>query len=66
MRAYFRDGVLPPEGTVCEVETSIFGDKGVDQLLSDGMELVDEDRDLLRASYELSQAQIVPFMGLRW
>ncbi|TCD60878.1 hypothetical protein EIP91_009369 [Steccherinum ochraceum] len=56
VRAYFQNGTLPEEGTVCGTESSIFGD-GVS-----AAGLVGEGLALLRASYELQQKSYVPFL----
>lgn len=56
VRAYFQNGTLPEEGTVCGTESSIFGD-GVS-----AAGLVGEDLELLRASHELQQKSYVPFL----
>ena len=43
VRAYFVNGTLPEEGTVCEVDSSIFGEKRVDleALSAEDRELID-------------------------
>jgi len=58
VRAYFRDGTLPNEGTVCEVESSIFDDeKGLDLR---GMSV--EDQELLKASRGMQENYFVPIL----
>lgn len=48
-------GILPEKGTICQTESSVFGN---------ALDLVDtfstEDRVLLQAAEELRQMQIVP------
>jgi len=58
VRAYFQNGTLPKEGTICDVESRIF-----DGELSVAVAGLDrEDRELLRASYELQQNYFVPVL----
>ncbi|TCD60883.1 hypothetical protein EIP91_009374 [Steccherinum ochraceum] len=54
IRAYFQNGTLPKEGTVCEIESSIFAD----ELSVTGLE--DPDWELMRASHELQQSYFIP------
>jgi len=58
IRAYFQNGTLPEKGTVCEVESSIFGDA------LDMSSLNAEDRELVEASQILQQANFVPVLPL--
>jgi len=62
IRAYFKNGTLPEEGTVCETESKIFGSNN----LLDNIDDVDksvmsaEDFALLEASYILQRNYFVP------
>jgi len=51
VREYFRAGTLPPNGTVCEVESSVFGN----DLSVDVQTLNVQDRELLMASRGMQQ-----------
>ncbi|KIJ41487.1 hypothetical protein M422DRAFT_229571 [Sphaerobolus stellatus SS14] len=54
IRNYFRDGSLPPEGTVCEVEDQLFGPK---KDLVTGLSL--EDQEIVEAARAISaEAQV--------
>ncbi|TCD64930.1 hypothetical protein EIP91_003427 [Steccherinum ochraceum] len=54
IRAYFQNGTLPEEGTVCDIQSTIFGDEvGVSGLAN-------PDWELLRAARELQQNYFVP------
>ncbi|KAH8114404.1 TAP-like protein-domain-containing protein [Phellopilus nigrolimitatus] len=56
IRAYFRNGTLPEKGTVCDVESSIFGN----DLSLNVHSLSVEDQQLLRASRSLESNYFVP------
>ena len=62
VRAYFQDGTLPEEGTVCEVESTIFGSGKTGKLALEGMKLNEEDWKLIQASYQLQQNYFVPIL----
>ena len=55
IREYFNDGTLPPEGTVCETESTIFGNDTVSDIMHT---LSAEDQILLRASKNLEEMSI--------
>ncbi|THH27977.1 hypothetical protein EUX98_g6208 [Antrodiella citrinella] len=57
VRAYFQNGTLPEDGTVCAVESRMF-----DEQLSISGTLSAEDRKLLQASHELQQNYVVTFL----
>ncbi|THH28198.1 hypothetical protein EUX98_g5998 [Antrodiella citrinella] len=58
IRAYFRNGTLPQEGAVCDVQSSIFDDK----LSLAGNALSVQDWELLQASRGLQQSYFVPII----
>jgi len=59
IRAYFQNGTLPEEGTVCETESKIFGSSNLlDDIDKSAMSA--EDFALLEASYALQQNYFVP------
>ena len=50
IRRYFREGVLPPAGTVCEIEDKLYGTPK-----QEFHALTAEDQDVLDATRLLSQ-----------
>ncbi|EJD44688.1 hypothetical protein AURDEDRAFT_103901 [Auricularia subglabra TFB-10046 SS5] len=62
IRAYFREGTLPPPGTVCEVEGDVFPPD--EQKEDDVSVLQEEDRRVRDVARELSAAFEVPHFGL--
>jgi len=58
VRAYFRNGTMPDPGTVCEVESSIFGES----VPSDFASLGEEDIELLNASKQLQMDYFIPVL----
>lgn len=60
IRSYFRDGVLPKPGTVCEIETKIFGNNA--SSLADS--LSGEEQALVENWRQLSESFSVPHFGL--
>ncbi|KAF8577644.1 hypothetical protein K439DRAFT_1418020 [Ramaria rubella] len=48
IRRYFREGIVPPEGTVCEIENKLFGNKSEadEVLIMEDQELLDITRKL--------------------
>ncbi|KAH8079799.1 TAP-like protein-domain-containing protein [Cristinia sonorae] len=58
IRAYFQNGTLPDKGTVCDVQSQMFGE----ELSVSGMELEAGDWQLLRASHQLQQDYFVPII----
>jgi len=64
IRAYFQNGTLPEEGTVCETESKIFGSSNLlDDI--DKSAISAEDFALLEASYALQQNYFVPVHTLQ-
>jgi hypothetical protein len=59
IRDYFRNGTLPPKDTICQVDTPMFHN-GTEF----AMHLLEEDRELSRATRELSERFEVPLFGL--
>ena len=59
IREYFREGKLPEKGTVCSVQSSIFNKE---QATMTGVELSQEDVELLRASEMLGEEYFVPIL----
>lgn len=61
VRAYFQNGTLPEEGTVCEVDSMIFGS---DNLLEsiDTSTMSTADVVLLEASYALQRNYFIPIL----
>ena len=55
IRNYFQDGTLPKKGTVCETESSIFGNA-----MDSAKSLSSEDFALLQAAEGLRNLNIVP------
>ncbi|KAI5119053.1 hypothetical protein M0805_005919 [Coniferiporia weirii] len=63
VRNYFIDGALPEKGTVCQVESSIFGtSQGLDARTVEALSA--EDRALLEASRALQESYFVPMAGM--
>ncbi|KAI5119054.1 hypothetical protein M0805_005920 [Coniferiporia weirii] len=63
VRGYLIDGILPAEGTVCQVESSIFGtSQGLDSRTAETLSA--EDRALLEASRALQESYFVPMAGM--
>jgi len=63
IRAYFQNGTLPEEGTVCKTESKIFGSNNLlDDI--DKSDMTTEDFALLEASYALQQNYFVPIHTL--
>lgn len=60
VRAYFRDGALPPPGTVCEVDQTVFPADDVKRIRA----LPEDSQQLLSATKELSAKFKVPAIGL--
>ncbi|THH30474.1 hypothetical protein EUX98_g3728 [Antrodiella citrinella] len=58
IRAYFQHGTLPQEGTVCDVQSSIFDNKF--SLAADALSV--NDWELLQASRGLQQSYFVPII----
>lgn len=58
IRKYFVNGTLPEEGTICEVDSSIFGEKETDLGA-----LSSEDRELIEAVEMLRKDYFVPLLG---
>ena len=62
VRQYFRDGTLPPEDTVCEVDSPIFKpDFQEDKVLEP---LSAEDASLRESVKDLSEGLYIPLLGL--
>jgi hypothetical protein len=59
VQAYFRDGILPKPGTVCEIEDSLFSNgNGTAAAVS-----ARDDDDLLSTLRELTRSVTVPRLG---
>lgn len=58
VREYFREGKLPEPGTICRVESTMFGDSL--SAIADSRVLSDEDRELLGAADMLTKRYFVP------
>ncbi|KZV84203.1 hypothetical protein EXIGLDRAFT_842389 [Exidia glandulosa HHB12029] len=62
IRAYFRDGTLPAQGTVCEDNEDVFPP---DEKVTDELPVMStEDRELFSAARDLSAGFEVPHFGL--
>jgi hypothetical protein len=56
VRAYFNDGVLPKAGTVCDIESKLFGN-------GTSPPIHFRDADLLSTLHELTKSVTVPRFG---
>ena len=58
IRRYFRDGILPPQGTLCEIEDKLFGGpkQGFRVTSQDDKDILDATR-LLSKQFSTSQRE---------
>lgn len=63
IRAYFRDGVLPKEGTVCSTSDAIFGNNTANMLSALQDLKTEEDRRIFDVARRMSQQIELPRLG---
>ncbi|KZT36575.1 hypothetical protein SISSUDRAFT_1049722 [Sistotremastrum suecicum HHB10207 ss-3] len=61
IREYFRDGTLPPEGTVCEIEDHVFPPDNISSYRTEALSV--EDAQLRDAMRKLNDVFEVPRLG---
>lgn len=61
IRAYFRNGTMPEEGTICEIESQMFGS----ELSPFAVEFEGEDRVLMRTWRTIGRKFQPPQIGSR-
>lgn len=60
IRAYFRNGTLPEPGTMCDIQSQIFGEQ-LNPLLDS---LVGEERSMMNAWGKLNEVYSASYFGL--